>query len=185
MQNKFSYSFQSLLPKSDKTLNKISLWNLSQSVLCWSLGWGEQWLQWRKRICLDSFFQPLLLSIQKSWTTKTGQQALLPLGIAENPLHLWKRKRKKHLLLAREGIHAWSITKLRRRKTSEHSLQKHSNCLSQRLNQNLSRLPTVTEKLINIEHKVTMKYWGKIRPISTNCVLNREWENSLVTQAPI
>ena len=55
MQKKFSYSLQSLLPKSDKTLNKISLWNLSQSVLCWSLGWGEQWLQWRKRICLLSW----------------------------------------------------------------------------------------------------------------------------------
>ena len=85
---------------------------------------------------------------------------MLPLGIVENPLHLRKRKRKKktkHLLLARAGIHAWSITKLRWRKTSENSLQEHSNCLSQRLNPNLSKLPIVTKKLVNIEHKVTMK----------------------------
>ena len=161
MQRKFSYSLQPSLQKSDK----ISLWNLDQSLLCWSLGWDEQWPQWRNRICLDSFFQSLLLKF-KNRELLRGQQALLPLGIVENPLHLRKRKRKKkkkkHLLLARAGIHAWSITKLRWRKTSENSLQEHSNCLSQRLNPNLSKLPIVTKKLVNIEHKVTMKCWGKI-----------------------
>ena len=160
MQRKFSYSLQPSLQKSDK----ISLWNLDQSLLCWSLGWDEQWPQWRNRICLDSFFQSLLLNIQKSWTTKRTA-SIAAFGHCWKPTALEekkKKKKKKHLLLARAGIHAWSITKLRWRKTSENSLQEHSNCLSQRLNPNLSKLPIVTKKLVNIEHKVTMKCWGKI-----------------------